>query len=64
MGNDGAEGLLAMRQAGAWTLAQSEESCVVFGMPAVAIELGAVEQILPVDKIATTITALTMPQRR
>jgi two-component system chemotaxis response regulator CheB len=64
MGNDGAEGLLAMRQAGAWTLAQSEESCVVFGMPAVAIELGAVDQILPVDKIATSITALTMSQRR
>lgn len=60
MGNDGAEGLLAMRQAGACTLAQSEESCVVFGMPAVAIELRAVDQILPVNKIATTIVALTM----
>jgi two-component system chemotaxis response regulator CheB len=60
MGSDGAEGLLAMRQAGACILAQSEESCVVFGMPAVAIELQAVDQILPVDKIATTIVALTM----
>jgi two-component system chemotaxis response regulator CheB len=63
MGNDGAEGLLAMRQSGAYTLAQNEESCVVFGMPAVAIEIGAVAQILPVDKIATTIMALTMAER-
>jgi two-component system chemotaxis response regulator CheB len=58
MGNDGAEGLLAMRQRGAYTLAQNQESCVVFGMPAVAIELGAVDQILPVDKIATTMMAM------
>jgi two-component system, chemotaxis family, protein-glutamate methylesterase/glutaminase len=58
MGNDGAEGLLAMRQRGAYTLAQNQESCVVFGMPAVAIELGAVDQILPVDKIATTMMAV------
>ena len=63
MGNDGAEGLLAMRQQGAYTLAQNQESCVVFGMPAVAIELGAVAQILPVDKIATTMMAVTMAER-
>jgi two-component system chemotaxis response regulator CheB len=59
MGNDGAEGLLAMRQRGAYTLAQNQESCVVFGMPAVAIGLGAVDQVLPVDKIATTMMAVT-----
>ena len=59
MGNDGAEGLLAMRQRGAYTLAQNQESCVVFGMPAVAIGLGAVAQVLPVDKIATTMMAVT-----
>jgi two-component system, chemotaxis family, protein-glutamate methylesterase/glutaminase len=63
MGNDGAEGLLAMRQSGAYTLAQNQESCVVFGMPAVAIGLGAVDQILPVDKIATTMIAFTMAER-
>jgi two-component system chemotaxis response regulator CheB len=58
MGNDGAEGLLAMRQRGAYTLAQNRESCVVFGMPAVAIGLGAAVQILPVDKIAPTMMAV------
>jgi two-component system chemotaxis response regulator CheB len=42
MGNDGAQGLLSMRHAGARTIAQDEESCVVYGMPKVAFELGAV----------------------
>jgi len=55
MGGDGAEGLQAMRNTGAHTIAQDKDSCVVFGMPAVAIELGAVEQILPANKIAATI---------
>ncbi|MBN1993621.1 MAG: chemotaxis-specific protein-glutamate methyltransferase CheB [Anaerolineae bacterium] len=58
MGNDGAEGLLALRRAGAHTIAQDEASCVVFGMPAVAIELGAAEQVLPADKIAAALMAL------
>jgi len=44
MGNDGAEGLLAMREAGAATLGQNEASCVVYGMPRSAMELGAVER--------------------
>ncbi|HEY4363690.1 MAG TPA: chemotaxis response regulator protein-glutamate methylesterase [Bryobacteraceae bacterium] len=52
MGSDGAEGLLEMRKAGAWTIAQDEASCVVFGMPKVAIDLGAAQQILPLPKIA------------
>ena len=52
MGSDGAEGLLEMRNAGAWTIAQDEASCVVFGMPKVAIEAGAAQQILPLSKIA------------
>lgn len=43
MGGDGAKGLLAMRRAGARTIGQDEESCVVYGMPKVAYELGAVE---------------------
>jgi two-component system chemotaxis response regulator CheB len=58
MGNDGAEGLLAMRHAGAQTIAQDKDTCVIFGMPAVAIELGAVEQTLPADKIAAALTEL------
>lgn len=44
MGRDGAQGLLAMRQAGAATLGQNEESCVVYGMPRVAMQMGAVER--------------------
>ena len=43
MGSDGARGLLAMRQAGARTIGQEESTCVVYGMPKVAYELGAVE---------------------
>lgn len=51
MGNDGAQGLLEMKQAGAPTVAQDEESCVVFGMPKEAIAAGAVDSILPLNKI-------------
>ena len=46
MGADGARGLLAMRQSGARTLGQSRESCVVYGMPRVAFEAGAVERVV------------------
>lgn len=53
MGRDGAEGMLEMRQAGATTVAQDEHSSVVWGMPRVAIELEAVQQVLPLEKIAT-----------
>jgi two-component system chemotaxis response regulator CheB len=52
MGGDGAQGLLAMREAGAHTVAQDEQSCVVFGMPKVAIDLGATDTVLPIDRIA------------
>ncbi len=52
MGGDGARGLLAMRNAGAKTIGQDEASCVVYGMPKVAYELGAVERQLPLQKIA------------
>jgi two-component system chemotaxis response regulator CheB len=51
MGADGAKGLLTMRQAGASTIAQNEESCVVFGMPKVAIELGGAEEVLTLADI-------------
>jgi len=52
MGDDGAKGLLSMRQAGAHTLAQDEESCVVFGMPKEAIACGAAEEVVPLDRVA------------
>jgi two-component system chemotaxis response regulator CheB len=55
MGGDGAQGLLAMREAGARTLAQDEATCVVYGMPKVAVDLGAVEKVLPLERIAAEI---------
>ncbi|MDX9962549.1 chemotaxis response regulator protein-glutamate methylesterase [Desulfobacter postgatei] len=52
MGDDGAKGMLEMKQAGAYNIAQDKASCVVFGMPREAIKLDAVHSILPLDKIA------------
>jgi two-component system chemotaxis response regulator CheB len=52
MGSDGAKGLLQMKQAGARTIAQDEQSCVVFGMPREAIQLGAAARVLPLQQIA------------
>ncbi len=51
MGADGAEGLKEMKEAGAKTIAQDEETCVVFGMPKEAIKLGAVDKVLPLHHI-------------
>jgi len=56
MGDDGARGLLEMKQAGARTLAQDEASCVVFGMPKEAIKLGAAERIVPLQQIPDLIS--------
>jgi len=55
MGDDGAKGLLEMKEAGAVTIAQDEKSCVVFGMPKEAIKLEAAQTILPLNKIAAKI---------
>ncbi len=52
MGADGAEGLLALRKAGATTIAQDEESSVVYGMPAEAVRMGAAQIVLPLKDIA------------
>jgi two-component system chemotaxis response regulator CheB len=57
MGNDGAQGLLRMRQAGARTIAQDEASCVVFGMPREAIALGAAEQVVSLASVADALLA-------
>ncbi|MDX7988670.1 chemotaxis response regulator protein-glutamate methylesterase [Xenorhabdus sp. 12] len=57
MGSDGAAGLLEMKQAGAYTLAQDETSCVVFGMPRAAIQLGAVDEVMDLQKISKTMLA-------
>lgn len=58
MGDDGAKGLLEMKEAGAYTIAQDEKTCVVFGMPKEAIKLNAVEKTLPLDKIAPFVMSL------
>jgi len=55
MGADGAKGLLSMQHSGARTIAQSEASCVVFGMPKEAIKLGAADQIVDLANIPATI---------
>lgn len=55
MGQDGANGLLKMRQSGAHTIGQDKESCVVYGMPMVAFQLGGVVRQLPLDKISDEI---------
>ncbi len=59
MGHDGARGLLAMRQAGASTVAEAAETCVVYGMPRTATELGAAQLVLPLWEIPEAIMALT-----
>jgi len=58
-GSDGAEGMLAMQEAGASTIAQNKESCVVFGMPKQAIQLGGVETVLHLEKIPGGILSQT-----
>lgn len=58
MGQDGAKGLLALRQSGAQTLGQSEASCVVYGMPRVAKQLGAVEREVPLANMARELVQL------
>ena len=63
MGRDGAEGLLAMRKAGAHTLGQDEASCVVYGMPKAAWDLGGVEEQLPLEKMTSRILSLVQEQR-
>ncbi|MEO8114094.1 MAG: chemotaxis response regulator protein-glutamate methylesterase [Phenylobacterium sp.] len=55
MGADGAKGLLAMREAGAKTFGQDEASCVIYGMPKVAFELGAVERQVPLTRMARAV---------
>lgn len=58
MGDDGARGLLRMRQSGAATIAQDEKTCTVFGMPKEAIQRGAAEQVVPLERVAETIVRL------
>lgn len=58
MGDDGAKGLLEMREMGAYTIAQDRESCVVYGMPQAAVKLDAADEVLPLNEIAKNIVEL------
>jgi len=55
MGDDGANGLLEMKEAGASTIAQDEATCVVFGMPQEAIKRGAADKVMPLEQIAAAV---------
>jgi two-component system chemotaxis response regulator CheB len=58
MGSDGAEGMMEMKQAGAKNIAQDEASCVVYGMPKEAVAIGAVDKIVPLNRITDEVLAL------
>lgn len=64
MGSDGAEGLGRLAEAGALTIAQSPDSCVVFGMPKSAIDRGYAQTILPLDEIAAALIACSTAEQR
>ena len=59
MGRDGARGMATLRAGGAHTIAQNAATCVVYGMPRVAIELGGAAEVRPLDRIADAILAAT-----
>jgi two-component system chemotaxis response regulator CheB len=58
MGADGAKGMLAMKESGAYTMAQDEATCVVYGMPKEAVKLGAADEVVPLPVIARTIISV------
>ncbi len=64
MGRDGAEGLLAMRRAGARTLSQDEASCLIYGMPKAAFELGGAEMQVPLNRIASEILRMSSTEQK
>ena len=57
MGRDGAQGLLEMKQAGSWNIGQDKDSCVVYGMPRAAAEVGALDDVAPLPEIAARVVA-------
>ncbi|WP_374399048.1 chemotaxis response regulator protein-glutamate methylesterase [Niveibacterium sp.] len=57
MGKDGAQGMLAMKKAGCWNIGQDQESCVVYGMPREAAQIGAVDEVSPLNEVAQRVVA-------
>ena len=64
MGSDGAQGLLEMKQHGARTLAQDEQSCIVFGMPKEAIRLGAADEVVSLSNMSAAILRVLEDQSK
>jgi len=64
MGNDGCDGMLDLKHAGAFTVAQDEASCVVYGMPKAAVDLGATDICIPLDDVANQIAAFRLNSQR
>jgi two-component system chemotaxis response regulator CheB len=63
MGRDGCEGMRALREKGAYCLAQDEASCVVYGMPRAVVEAGLAHEVLPLDALAPRVSAITSGAR-
>jgi two-component system chemotaxis response regulator CheB len=61
MGSDGAQGMLELKKAGAYTIAQDEASCVVYGMPKEAVAAGAVDEVLPLSAVASRVLERLSP---
>lgn len=59
MGNDGVAGIIRIREAGGWTIAQDEKTSVIFGMPKLAIERGGIDTVLPLEAISGEIVRAT-----
>ena len=64
MGSDGADGMLNIATAGGMTIAQDEASCIVYGMPKAAVERGAVQIVLPLEKIAQALRTIAAGRRQ
>jgi two-component system chemotaxis response regulator CheB len=65
MGSDGAQGMKRVREAGGWTIAQDEASCVVYGMPREAVKANAVEEVVSLSQMSAAIDeGLKKPSRQ
>ncbi|WP_370541832.1 chemotaxis response regulator protein-glutamate methylesterase [Alicyclobacillus sp. SO9] len=63
MGSDGAKGMLAAKQSGAVTIAEAESTCVIYGMPKSAVNLGCVDKVIPLPQIGAEVLAMVMEQQ-
>jgi two-component system chemotaxis response regulator CheB len=64
MGSDGVRGMMRIKEAGGTTIAQDEKTCIVFGMPKVAIDSGCIDQVLPLEKIGGRVVSLLTGRAR